>query len=196
MFDWWWHEDAHRATPARTVELIEAMNRVWMHFWGKPRAGIPVAVRDLMSTCRLDRQVELSGALRRWLQPGVEGQGEAELILAWANLGALVEGSLKFFLVVYVNDYQRHTSEVFGPKHADDDPDALMLFRLQKFYRDKVWLPTDCWWDAWVDAVRKRRNAIHAFRDRDLGTHDEFIAALRGYCLLLRWIEGRLPTPE
>jgi hypothetical protein len=45
---------------------------------------------------RLDWQVSLSSSLRNWVRDPLTALSDGDLILAWTNLGALIEGTLKF----------------------------------------------------------------------------------------------------
>lgn len=58
------------------------------------------------------------------------------------------------------------------------DADELSFEQMRQFFVLHVWLPNDMEWDAWLSRIQIRRNAIHAYRPRDVGTHDEFLAAL------------------
>ncbi len=49
---------------------------------------------------------------------------------------------------------------------------------------------------SWPDPNFLRRNAIHAHKDRDIGTHDEFQNDVRNYLNFLRYINSRLPYPD
>lgn len=53
----------------------------------------PLEAAELLSRSRLDWQVHLATCLRDWL-PGERKLTEGHLILAWANLGALIEVGL------------------------------------------------------------------------------------------------------
>src|SRR5882724_4138100 len=61
----------------------------------------------LLKASRLDWLVSLAHSLRIWnrLAPSNDNH-YGLLILAWANLGSLVEGAMKFFLSVYLHDYR------------------------------------------------------------------------------------------
>lgn len=194
----WWRLDISKATPSAAVDTIERVNQHWLLNWSDVDGWAPGEVTSVLGKCRLDRQVGLSRMLRLWLSPGDENESEARLILAWANLGALVEGSLKFFLVVFLHDYVRHADDTFLPKKPGsmDQPEALMLQSLRCFFAERVWTTESMWLDGWIKAVQYRRNAIHAFRDRAVGTHEEFVAALTGYCELLRELDMRLPERQ
>jgi len=59
--------------------------------------------------------------------------------------------------------------------------------------RAQVWLPNQVHWDTWLEAVQLRRNAIHAYKHRELGTHDEFLAAIVGYAALAHALDEQVP---
>jgi len=46
-----------------------------------------------------------------------------------------------------------------------------------------------------VSLVQKRRNAIHAFKNRQIGTGEEFWQAVRRYQAMLEDVDDRLPYP-
>lgn len=124
----------------------------------------------------------------------------AELILAWANLGSLVEGTLKLFLSVYVDVYQgeienlKKTNAVDNKKNAAKPAEGLGLDQLRRYFEQRALLnEVDL---ALVTRVQQRRNAIHAFKDRPIGDRQEFEQAVRGYLRMLRYIVARLPFPD
>ena len=47
-----------------------------------------------------------------------------------------------------------------------------------------------------IQTIQQRRNAIHAFKDRDIGTKEEFTNNIRIYLNILRYINYRLPYPD
>jgi hypothetical protein len=115
-----------------------------------------------------------------------------ELIIAWANLGALVEGTLQLFLAVWYDSYVSDAS-VLLRRAAVRDPDVLMLNELRTFFASKKLLTEDAL--QFVSYVQARRNAVHAFRDRDIGTRARFIWAARTYHDFVREIDMGLPYP-
>ncbi|GHH99695.1 hypothetical protein [Neobacillus kokaensis] len=50
-------------------------------------------------------------------------------------------------------------------------------------------------WDEWVEMVQQRRNAIHAFNDRNIGTPVELIESIEKYNTFIDVIDTRLPYP-
>ena len=101
---------------------------------------------------------------------------DAELILARANLGALVERAMQLGLSVFHDTYE---TSARAPRDKGGKPleaPELMMERLRLFYRDEFWLPEQsARWDPWVQKVQRRRNSVHAFQDRDLGDHADFL---------------------
>ena len=110
------------------------------------------------------------------------------------HLGALVEGSLKLFLSVWYDSYK---DDVNAIKNELQDPDGLTLDPLRQFFKKRIWVnvASDNW-NPWIERIQQRRNAIHAFKDRDIGTHGELLADIRHYLRFLRRISGQLPYPD
>jgi hypothetical protein len=150
----------------------------------------------LLSGSMLDWQVSLAGCLRRWLGCSTDG----ELILAWANLGTLVEGMLKLFLCVYLSDYRSDAAATGVAGLVKDgevsNPDGLKFEQLKQYCaKCGMWKHTlkgdD--WDKWIDHVQQRRNAIHSFKPRQIGTFEEWMADVRRFYDFVDEIDGRLP---
>ncbi|WP_051117867.1 hypothetical protein [Vibrio campbellii] len=174
------------------IKNIISGNEQLASFWGNSHGWAPDSAADLMSKSRLDWQVSLSKTLHKWTFNEVTYDGE--LILAWANLGALVEGSLKLLLSVYYEDYSGDLDNVKNRKGKQVDPDALAIEKLKQFFKKKELLNEE--WFLYIDLVQQRRNAIHAYKDRPIGDHDEFREAVGQYLQLLRTINQMLPYPD
>ncbi|MEF1174580.1 hypothetical protein [Vibrio sinaloensis] len=174
------------------VKNIISGNEQLASFWGNSHGWAPDSAADLMSKSRLDWQVSLSKTLLMWAFN--EESYDGELILAWSNLGALVEGSLKLFLTVYYEDYSGDVDKLVNRKGKQVDPDVLAIEKLKQFFKKKELLNEQ--WLAYIDLVQQRRNAIHAYKDRPLGEHHEFEEAVGQYLLLLRTINRMLPYPD
>lgn len=138
----------------------------------------------------LDWQVSLAKSLRRWV--GAESSGD--LILAWTNLGALVEGQLKLFLSVFYADYHGDVDTIRNRGNVLD-PDECSLESLRQFFVRTIW-NTGTNWDPYVRMVQQRRNAIHAYQRRDIGTFGDWERALRLHWSFVRDTSGSLPYPD
>jgi hypothetical protein len=122
------------------------------------------------------------------------------LILAWTNLGSLVEGTLKVFLSVWYNDYIADVEELKKANayhHKKDEPlqpDGLTLGPLAKFFKNKGLLTAES--IDLVELAHARRNAIHAFQNQEIGAPSEVRTAIRSYLKLIREVNGKLPYPD
>ncbi|HCH5892730.1 TPA: hypothetical protein NKZ90_002154 [Vibrio parahaemolyticus] len=174
------------------VKNIISGNEQLANFWSNSHGWAPQSAADLMSKSRLDWQVSLSRTLLKWAFN--EDSYDGELILAWSNLGALVEGSLKLFLSVYYEDYSKDVYKLTSRNGNQVDPDILAIEKLKQFFRKKGLLNEE--WLSYIDLVQQRRNAIHAYKDRPLGNRYEFEEAVGKYLLLLRTINRMLPYPD
>ncbi|WP_156918229.1 hypothetical protein [Bradyrhizobium sp. Cp5.3] len=74
------------------------------------------------------------------------------------------------------------------------EPDGLTLEPLRKYFKHKGLLSKETL--ALIELVQQRRNAIHAFKNKNIGTTKEFNDALRAYLNTLREVNGRLPYPD
>jgi hypothetical protein len=175
------------------VIQIEAINQAIAKFWSEADGWAPTSAGALLGKSRLDRQVSLSTSLRHWT--------DGDLILAWTNLGSLLEGTIKTLLSVWYEDYLadidalKKSGKGFDHKKGTPrDPDGLMLDTLRKLCSE-LHLVSDDGQDL-MQLVQERRNAIHAFQDKSLGDRSEFETALRRYLKMLRDVDSRLPYPE
>lgn len=169
------------------VDEVVLLNQKIGSFWRNSCGWAPAEAAELLGRARLDRQVALSHTLMLWVEPEAkEGAPDLEgrLILGWANIGALVEGSLSWYLCVYYEDFRKSL--------PDKKPDDKMLADLNDFYKKHV---SETWWD-WIDTVRRRRNAIHVFKDRDVGSLAELEVGVRQYLYFLKELDESVPYPD
>jgi len=177
------------------VSRIITLNDGLRHFWSKMEEGwAPIEAAQLLSRSRLDWQVSLSRCLKNWLQEGQVDERDGRLILAWTNLGSLVEGTMKLCLSVWYVDYKK---DVLALKRNGNviDPDILELEKMRIFFRERFWKEKNVQWDSWILHIQQRRNAVHAFKNRDIGTLDEFYDDVRKYLEFLRYTNEKLPYP-
>ncbi|WP_341197467.1 hypothetical protein [Hyphomonas chukchiensis] len=184
---------------AEVVARICNLNSGLEAFWSKNDGWAPEEAAKLLGAVRLDWQTSLSQCLYLWITPKALSLSDGELILAWTNLGSLIEGSIKLLLSVYLKDY---LGDFEGAKNSGSltntgvpkSPDILSLQQLKIYCQKKKLLGEDG--DTLVQLVQERRNAVHAFKHTDLGDLDEYHASVRGYLRLLRSINNRLPYPD
>jgi hypothetical protein len=194
------------AKPISTVvaEIVQITERVVAN-WDDGGCA-PDDAAKLLRESRLDRILSLSFTLNLWTSgTTARAQRDGMLILAWANLGSLVEGWLKLFLCIYLSDYQHSVSSkraesIFKrlweeSKAQAKDADGLTLESLREFCRAEIWATSSDTknWDSWCRHIQERRNAIHAFKDRELGSFEEFQSDIRIFREFLDEITFRLP---
>ena len=178
------------------ISQIIASNERIQQFWMNEASGwSPRDAAELLENSRMDRLVSLSHSLRLWTQPCVDEDREGRLILAWANLGILVEGTMTWFLCVYENNYSQ--SPLKTKQGVDLRPNRLRFEELCRYYKEHVWTDRQAGeWDDWLNAVRNRRNAVHAFNHRDIGTWEDWSESVNRYRELIDELDGRVPYPE
>lgn len=180
------------------IKNIVTLNDEIRRFWSHADGWAPNNAADLLNISKLDWQVSLSNCLNIWLKNN-DNDDSGSLILAWTNLGSLVEGTLKLFLCVYYDDYRRDPEAIFEKDKDENkkrlkEPDVLELEKLRQFFVKKQIV--DKAWDDWIKRIQQRRNAIHAYKSRDIGNWKEFSQDVRKYLEFLQLINSSLPYPE
>lgn len=99
-------------TTHETAREIALLVRAMMDFWKSSNGWPPIEASSLLDRSMLEWQVSLSDCLEKWAGDLTQG----ERILAWANIGALVEGQLKLFLAVYYLDYIKDVDAIVDRK--------------------------------------------------------------------------------
>ena len=176
------------------VNHIVTLNNGLRQFWTKAEGWAPIEAAQLLSISRLDWQVSLSNCLKIWLNESNHDDQDGLLILAWVNLGSLIESSMKLFLSVYYKDY-KNDIEAIKKKGDLIGPDNLQLEQMRQFFKKRIWKENK-YWDAWILKIQQRRNAVHAYKNRNIGNFDEFFAEVRNYLIFLRYINNQLPYPD
>lgn len=172
------------------VQAIVDKNREIAHFWSNPEGWAPTEASDLLSQSHLDLQVSLSETLFLWLEPN---EHPGRIRLAWVNIGALREGSLKWFLAVYFRDYLT-TSGLKGRSGKLIPPDELRLQKLKLFFANRIQYVYDDF-RPFIELAQYRRNGIHSFKHRDIGTQKEVIEGIINYRDFLFALDTSVPYP-
>ena len=141
--------------------------------WKKARGVAPNKTADKMDVAMLEWLNELTIALKIWIDKG-HNMSSGELILARVNMGAVVESWLKFFYCVYYDDYVKNPI-LNKNKNKTIEPENATFEDLKNFSSDKLWIDKKSTEYGWVDSVQKKRNAIHAFRYREIGSTQDFL---------------------
>jgi len=72
-------------------------------------------------------------------------------------------------------------------------PDGLSLENLKCFFKKENILKEE--WIDYINNIQNKRNAIHAFKDRTIGTKEEFENAVDKYLELMLLLKGSMPAP-
>lgn len=151
--------------------LVILTNNVAL-IWKEARGIAPDSVADKLDDAMLEWQSELTKTLKIWIDKGLT-MTTGELILARANLGAVVESWLKFFYCVYYEDYCK--SPITNTKGKMIEPEKASFDNLKEFSSGKLWDDVNSSEYSWVDSVQHKRNSIHSFMFRDIGTPQDFL---------------------
>ena len=142
----------------------------------------------------LDWQSELTKTLKIWIDKGLD-MTVGELILARANLGAVVESWLRFFYCVFYDDYINQPMK--NKKGQILEPEKDMRFEdLKRFSTGILWDDEKSKDYLWVDSIQKKRNAIHSFTYKDIGTPLDFLLDVDYLCEFVDMILNHLPPVE
>lgn len=174
------------------VDQIIGINEKQAKFWRNAFGWAPEEASQLMNQSRLDRQISLSHCLKIWIKDKCLEKEEGALILAWANLGSLVEGTMKLFLCVHLEDYKNDPAAE-KKKGKILNPDGFTLGQLHKFFQKNNLLPDN--FMIFIKNVQNYRNNIHAFENKPIGSIEEFYAALKKYLEMIEDVDTGLPYP-
>jgi hypothetical protein len=193
--------DSFESDDIRTLPIQNVIGRIicvngqLAAFWSNARGWAPDEAAALLAKSRLDWQVSLSRCLKFAVRQLMEApEEEGALILAWVNLGCLVEGTMKLFLSIYRQDYDADADSWKTKDASLIEPDVLEFERLRQFF-EKRGLFSDRF-RPFVKRVQQRRNGVHAFRDRDIGSPEGFLDDVRNYMDFLNDVTGGLPYPD
>lgn len=173
------------------VLQITSINEGLYYFWSSAFGWAPDSAAELMEKSRLDWQCKLSKSLLNWEHLNDEKEGD--LILAWANLGALLEGTMKLFLSVHLEDYKQDDSKKIFRSGKQVSPDSLTFDVMRQYFEEKSLFEEH---HSLIALIQVRRNAIHAYQNREIGNFEEFVDKVKGYLEFLRGINTALPYPD
>ena len=162
--------------------------------WKDVHGIAPDNAAKKLDIAMLDWQSELTKTMKIWIDKGLD-MTVGELILARANLGAVVESWLRFFYCVFYDDYINQPMK--NKKGHILEPEKDMRFEdLKKFSTGILWDDEKSNDDLWVDSIQKKRNAIHSFTYKDIGTPLDFLLDVDYLCEFVDMILNHLPPVE
>ncbi|MCZ7454376.1 hypothetical protein [Rhizobium rhizogenes] len=170
-------------------------------FWSSAHGWAPAEGASLLTSARLDWTPSLAVSLHRWSQP--EQLSDGDLVLAWANLGSIIESSLRLFFGVYIDDYNNSAEDLAaidalrkkGAKKGQHyPPDELAMEKIRQLISRRAIFPVAE--QELIALAQSRRNAIHSFNDREIGTSETFRATVANYRLFIANMAYRFPYPD
>lgn len=183
-------------TYAETVDKIIEINEHIRDFWSKAGGWAPAESVALLSEARLDWLASLSYSLVKWSEEPIHGAEAGDLILAWSNLGALVEGAMKFFLSVHYLDYEKDAAPILR-SNKKVEPDVARFNDLRMFFYRRIWNSSNREEkNSWVQEIQNNRNSIHAYHNRDIKDFDVFRQQVKEYYFFLVDLLRRIPYPD
>lgn len=156
--------------------------------WENSSGWAPESVTLKLNVAMFDWMIELTDCLRIWTSKGVS-LTNGELILAYTNLGSLIESWLKLFYCIYYEDYKLYPKKQRGQVV---EPNNMMFQSLKEFSTGKLWEKNDDWFN-WIEKIQQKRNAIHSFNYRDIGTQDEFLKDIEIFNEFIHLVNDRFP---
>jgi hypothetical protein len=198
--------DPFSLSDKQVLERIESLTAGLMGFWKNVKGWAPAEAAKILKGAMLEWQTSLATSLKRW----VRCKSEGDLILAWTNLGSLAEGALKLFLCAYLLDYLSSSAtsiEKKGKKKGKTEaeiqelkakinaPDGIALEALKVFFAEHIW-DNMAEPHLYLANLQMRRNAVHAFQKKEIGTFADFKGSIRQHLILLRRLNDMLPYPD
>ena len=172
--------------------IIRDTNNITLLWKEAAHEGIPPSsAAQKIDDAMFDWMRELTKTLRIWTDKGAR-MTSGELILARANLGAIVESWLKFFYCAYNEEYKKKPKTRSG---NIIEPNDLGFEDLRQYSRGIIYQSNDSW-EQWIDSVQKKRNAIHSFNYREIGISDDYYDDVEKLFDFIHLIYDHLPPVE
>lgn len=147
---------------------------------------------NIMDKAMLNWLTELTNTLEIWIQKG-ENMTTGELLLARVNIGSIVESWLRHFYTAYHEDYMKNP--IKDKKHKVKAPEKDLSFEeLKNFSISILWKDKNDDMYKWVDSVQHKRNAVHSYIYKDIGTPRNFLDDIDMLRKFIELIERRLPS--
>ncbi|MGE4518929.1 MAG: hypothetical protein AB7E04_05410 [Desulfobacteraceae bacterium] len=170
----------------KKIKLTKKMNDFWLNCRGWP----PQSAYKLINEARLDRQLSFAKTLPEYSIKFSKDVEDAKIILGYATLRSMSESVIKLFFSVFIEDYYK---EPLKNKKTDKEikPKDIGFDNLIRIYLKHG----DSSYKDYLERVQFRGNAIHHFRDRNIGTQCELIEDIQIFLNFLLSVDSQLPYP-
>lgn len=173
-------------------DLIINISAKWATFWPTSHGWAPSIAADLMTQELMDRHLEMAHALKKWPKRLLENDAQGEFVLAWVNLGSVIEGALKIYMDVFYADWLKD-ADAPTKKGQKQTPNASFFDRLIQFVSKKELFKADE--IKFFEKVRDQRNLIHPMKIGTVLDGIAFAEAVMHTAAFHDDVEGRLPDP-
>lgn len=174
-------------------DILKIHTQNTMLLWKDVYGIAPNSSAKKLYEAMLEWQTELTNTLKLWIDKGLS-MTVGELILARANLGAVVEFWLKLFYCIHYEDYCK--KPIRTKKKKMIEPEKATFKELNKFSTGILWDSIVSDEFLWVDTVRDKRNALHSFEYKNIGTPQDFLDDIDYLYKFVDDIISRLPPIE
>ena len=174
-------------------DILKIETNNTMLLWKDVYGIAPNSSAKKLYKAMLEWQTELTNTLEIWIDKGLT-MTVGELILARANLGAVVEFWLKLFYCIHYEDYRKNPIKTKENKMIE--PEKIKFEKLNELSTGILWESFASEEFFWVDTVRYKRNALHSFEYKNIGTAQDFLDDIDYLYEFVDNILSRLPPIE
>ena len=187
------------------IDTFIKFNQHRTSFWANANGWASAETNMELNKFNFENLQSLTECLKFFVEK--EALTPGDLILAWANLGSVVEGNIALFLTIYWDDYQKSVSDL-APDRANPrglakmllsasgnlkEPNKLNFEPLRQFI-DEINLFEQH--HSNIRTIQKYRNYIHSVDKPTLENSEEFRQHL-GYAKRFIWeLDEQCPYPE
>jgi hypothetical protein len=171
----------------KIIRVTSALN----DFWSNCEGWAPENASGLLYEARLDRQLSFAYTLIDCVDPFPEEVKDAKIIMGYAALRSMSEGAIKLFFSAFAEDYLTDSLAIVK-KNKIVSPEGIGFDDLIKLYLMKG----DPSFEGYLRRIQYRGNAIHHFKDRDIGSQSDLVADIKIYKNFLLAINHQLPYPD
>ena len=173
-------------------DIIKIRTRNNEVLWSDIHGIAPAGTASIMDNAMLNWLTELTNTLEIWINKG-EDMTIGELLLARVNLGSIVEFWLRHFYTAYHEDYMKNP--IRDKKQRIKAPEKDLSFEeLKKLSTGILWDDEKDNMYKWVDSVQHKRNAVHSYLYKEIGTAADFMNDINTLRCFIELIERRLPS--
>jgi len=177
-------------------DLIIGISTKWAAFWPRSHGWAPSIAADLMKQELMDRQLEMARALKKWPKRLLDEDSQGDLVLAWTNLGSVIEGALKVYMCVFYVDWLNDEDTPVrrsDKKTPDGGKLGAMFEEIIQFVAKKGLFKEEE--IEFIRLVQQQRNLIHPLKMGTVKDRKSFEEAVFHTAALHNDIELRLPDP-